>query len=77
MDDRSDDDSDESGLKDADEITYEYFFDPDFKSFNLCIDAPKGKGMEIKELAAALRSFADGIEDGEFKLYLDDETSLH
>ena len=62
---------------DDDAIEYEYYFPETFEEFTIIMKAPHGKAFEMKDLAASIRSFADGIESGEVPLFGLDEVVTH
>lgn len=62
-------------LSDSDEISYEFLFDENFRSFTVTITSEKS--LELKQLAICLRDFADDVENGEIPLYASDEVAMH
>jgi len=60
-----------------DEVEYEYYFPENFEEFTVILKAPQGKCFEVTQLAASMRSFADGIESGEVPLFGLDEVVTH
>lgn len=66
---------DNKKISDEDEISYEFLFDENFRSFTITITSKKS--LELSQLAACLKDFAIDVENGDIPLYASDEVAMH
>lgn len=67
--------SDNKKMSDDDEISYEFLFDENFRSFTITITSKKS--LELNQLAICLKDFATDVENGDIPLYASDEVAMH